>query len=106
MTASRAIKRHQFLETHSLEPTQLAFLASDMSLRRYYRLSSARRVLMDAPFPENPKQFISIARYLQECGLRAPSILEHCLDNGFVLLEDFGDHTFTAILKNAPEKEA
>ncbi len=106
MSAARSTKRDQFLQTHKYEPTQLAFLASDMSLRRYYRLSAPRRVLMDAPFPEDPKQFINIARYLQECGLRAPSILEHCLDNGFVLLEDFGDHTFTAILKNTPEKEA
>lgn len=103
--AARSTKRDQFLTTHRYEPTQLAFLASDMSLRRYYRLSAAKRVLMDAPFPENPKQFIEIARYLQECGLRAPSILEHCLDNGFVLLEDFGDHTFTTILKNSIERE-
>ncbi len=106
MSPARSTKRDQFLQTHRYEPTQLAFLASDMSLRRYYRLSAAKRVLMDAPFPEDPKQFIDIARYLQECGLRAPSILEHCLDNGFVLLEDFGDHTFTAILKNSIEREA
>lgn len=105
MTATRAIKRDQFLQTHSLEPTQLAFLASDMSLRQYYRLRAPKRVLMDAPAPENPKQFIQVAEYLQQCGLRAPSILEHCLENGFVLLEDFGDHTFTKILKKTPEKE-
>jgi aminoglycoside/choline kinase family phosphotransferase len=105
MSPERSSKRDQFLQIHSYEPAQLAFLASDMSLRKYYRLSSAKRILMDAPFPENPEQFISIARYLQECGLRAPSILEHCLDNGFVLLEDFGDHTFTAILKSTPERE-
>lgn len=105
MTASRAIKRDQFLQNHSLEPSQLAFLASDMSLRQYYRLRAPKRVLMDAPSPENPKQFIQVAEYLQHCGLRAPSILEHCLENGFVLLEDFGDHTFTKILKKKPEKE-
>ena len=105
MSAPRAIKRDQFLQTHSFEPTQLAFLASDMSLRQYYRLNAPKRVLMDAPAPENPKQFIQVAKYLQHCGLRAPSILEHCLENGFVLLEDFGDHTFTTILKQSPARE-
>ncbi|MBY0281399.1 MAG: phosphotransferase [Alphaproteobacteria bacterium] len=105
MSAPRIQKRDQFLQAHSLEPTQLAFLASDMSLRQYYRLRAPKRVLMDAPSPENPKQFIQVAEYLQQCGLRAPSILEHCLENGFVLLEDFGDHTFTKILKQQPQRE-
>jgi len=105
MSTARSIQRGQFLEAHFCEPVQLAFLASDMSLRQYYRLKDPRRVLMDAPSPENPKQFIQVAEYLQGCGLRAPSILGHCLENGFVLLEDFGDHTFTAILKQSPERE-
>ncbi|NBT85084.1 MAG: aminoglycoside phosphotransferase [Alphaproteobacteria bacterium] len=105
MSMPRVVKRDQFLQTHSLEPTQLVFLASDMSLRQYYRLNAPKRVLMDAPAPENPQQFIQVAKYLQHCGLRAPSILEHCLENGFVLLEDFGDHTFTAILKQSPARE-
>ena len=105
MSIQRTTQREQFLKTHSFDSKHLVFLANDMSLRQYYRLTSPKRVLMDAPKPENPKQFIEIARYLQQCGLRAPSILEHCLENGFVLLEDFGDHTFTAILKQSPEKE-
>lgn len=82
-------------------------MAGDASLRKYYRLQEENRslVFMDAPPPENCASFIQIAQYLLEHGLSAPRIIASDLENGFVLLEDFGDKTYTKTLKTSPEKE-
>ena len=69
-------------------------LAGDASFRRYFRvLDGARRaVLMDAPPPhEDPRPFIAIAEHLVGQGFAAPRILARDLDEGLVLIEDFGD---------------
>jgi N-acetylmuramate 1-kinase len=69
-------------------------LAGDASFRRYFRVVDGSRsaVLMDAPPPhEDPRPFVSIARWLTAKGFAAPAI--HAADEaqGLVLLEDFGD---------------
>lgn len=69
-------------------------LAGDASFRRYFRIvrNGERAMLMDAPPPhEDPRPFLSVARYLAEQGLRPPRILGEDLAQGLVLLEDFGD---------------
>ncbi len=69
-------------------------LAGDASFRRYFRVTepTRRAVLMDAPPPhEDPRPFIGIARHLCSQGFAAPAILAEDLENGLVLLEDFGD---------------
>ena len=106
MSQSRAILRQQFVKSHNYQPEQLEFLANDMSMRQYFRIPQSERILMDAPFPENPAQFIAIAHHLKELGLRTPGILGHHIEQGFVLLEDFGDQTFSKILADTPQQEA
>jgi aminoglycoside/choline kinase family phosphotransferase len=69
-------------------------LAGDASFRRYFRVidGDRRAVLMDAPPPhEDPRPFLSVARHLCAQGFAAPAILAENLDEGLVLLEDFGD---------------
>lgn len=69
-------------------------LAGDASFRRYFRVIDAdrRAVLMDAPPPhEDPRPFLSIARHLCAQGFAAPAILAEDLNEGLILLEDFGD---------------
>jgi aminoglycoside/choline kinase family phosphotransferase len=105
MSHSRAALRQELLSRHDYQPEHLEFLAKHMSVRQYFRLHQPRRILMDAPAPENPAQFIAVAQYLQEKGLRTPLILDHHLENGFVWLEDFGDQTFSKILSQTPERE-
>ena len=70
----------------------LSPFAKDMSNRQYYRLQAGTQsfVVMDAPFPEKPTQFVLMADYLAKQGVRAPKILGFDEENGFVLLEDFG----------------
>ena len=76
-------------------------LAADASFRRYDRLSlrDRRAVLMDAPPDrEDVRPFLRIARLLRAGGFSAPAILAADAKNGFALLEDFGDRTFTRLL--------
>lgn len=85
---------------------ELSPFAKDMSNRQYYRLQMGTQsfVVMDAPFPEKPTQFVLMADYLTKQGVRAPKILGFDEENGFVLLEDFGDKTFTRVIEAATEK--
>ena len=76
-------------------------LAGDASARNYERLTrgGATAVLMDAPPPrEFVGPFVRIARLLCGMGYSAPDILAADDDLGFVLLEDFGDDSFDALL--------
>lgn len=83
-------------------------LTQDASFRRYWRLCQGGRsvMLMDAPPPEKPVTvFADIARYLRSNGLHAPEIFQLEENDGLMLLEDFGDDTFTRILARSPQRE-
>ena len=83
-------------------------LAGDASFRRYFRvIDGARRaVLMDAPPPhEDPRPFIALAEHLTEKGFAAPRILARDLDEGLVLIEDFGDLRVKEHVEDQPEAE-
>jgi hypothetical protein len=78
-----------------------AKLAGDASFRRYQRVSAngRRAVLMDAPPPkEDVRRFVRIARHLVAQGLSAPKVLAEHAGEGFLLLEDLGDDTYTRTL--------
>ncbi len=54
---------------------------------------------MDAPpAKEEIGPFIKIANHLSRMHFHAPAILEFDTEHGFILLEDFGDNTFTRLL--------
>jgi len=83
-------------------------LAGDASFRRYFRVIEAdrRAVLMDAPPPhEDPRPFIAVGEWLCGHGFAAPEILARDLDQGLVLLEDFGDERVRERLDETPEDE-
>lgn len=82
-----------FLEQAGWAGAQILPLAGDASFRRYFRIVDGARnaVLMDAPPPhEDPRPFIHVAEYLTSIGLKAPQILARDLDQGLLLIEDFG----------------
>lgn len=85
-------------------------LAGDASFRRYLRLQRAdgrRAVLMDAPPPqEDVRPFIAVAETLRSLGLSAPRILAADVAEGFLLLEDFGDRTYTGVLARQGDEAA
>jgi N-acetylmuramate 1-kinase len=76
-------------------------LAGDASFRHYERLvdGARRAVLMDAPPPhEDVRPFVAIAQLLQGMGLSAPRILAQDVPAGLLLLEDFGDGTYSKLI--------
>ncbi|MCW9045878.1 MAG: phosphotransferase [Alphaproteobacteria bacterium] len=84
-------------------------LTGDASFRRYIRLKQAtgeKAMLMDAPPPqEDVRPFLSMARHLEKLDLSAPKILAGDEAQGFLLLEDFGDDTYTRLLKKGADEE-
>jgi hypothetical protein len=102
---ARAISK--FLAAAGWADAERRLLAADASFRRYERLwrDGASRVLMDAPPPqENVRAFHQIARTLIDLGLSAPRAFEVDEAAGLMLLEDFGDRTFTrALAEDADE---
>ncbi len=83
-------------------------LANDASFRRYERLRDGKRraVLMDAPGPrEDVRPFLAIAGILHGLELSAPDILGQDRQAGLLLLEDFGDVTYTSALAADPNCE-
>lgn len=63
-------------------------------------------LLMDAPPPEKPVSiFAEIANFLLSNGLYAPKIEHIDQQHGLMLLEDFGNDTFTRILAREPARE-
>ncbi len=82
---------------------QWSALAGDASLRRYFRLhhESNNIIAVDAPnTSENNHAFVYIAEALQQCEVKTPKILAKDYDQGFLLIEDFGNrllsHDLTA----------
>jgi aminoglycoside/choline kinase family phosphotransferase len=83
------------------------WLAGDASVRRYFRLRGGGRsaVLMDAPPPdEDVRPFMRVARLLREVGLSAPAVFAADESAGLLLLEDFGDDTYTRMLAQGADE--
>ncbi|NVK19854.1 MAG: phosphotransferase [Methylocystaceae bacterium] len=93
--------RNAFLKKHGWGDVDCPLLAGDASFRKYYRLTKGGDtvVLMDAPPPEQVKPFVKIAKFLTQNGYSAPKILASDAENGFILLEDLGDNTYTRMLQ-------
>jgi N-acetylmuramate 1-kinase len=92
-----------FLASAGWEGAAIAPLAGDASFRRYFRVNHGdkRAVLMDAPPPhEDPRPFIAVAEYLTAIGLSAPRILHRDLEQGLLLIEDFGDAQMRVVVDN------
>jgi aminoglycoside/choline kinase family phosphotransferase len=100
--------RHTFLRAHGWDGGPEAALQSDASFRRYFRVTigGEPRLVMDAPpGQEDVGPFVTIAEHLLSLGLSAPWIYAADRDRGFVLLEDFGDDTYTRLLGGGAAEE-
>lgn len=86
-------------------------LAADASLRVYDRIALGRKtaVLMNVLPVQNAekflpqqlvlvREFIIVDNLLRAIGIRAPEIYAQDIDAGLILLEDFGDDSFTRLL--------
>ncbi len=102
------------LQTHFLKGTEYAgatpeALPADASFRRYFRLHGGPNpaLLMDAPPPqEDVRPFIQVGEHLCALGFSAPRIFARDVTNGFLILEDFGEATYTRLLAAGEQEQA
>ncbi|MEL0089269.1 MAG: phosphotransferase [Rhodospirillales bacterium] len=105
----REAARNLFLTDGGWENAAINWLAGDASFRRYARLNQAGKtaMLMDAPpAKESVGAFLRVAKILSEAGITTPQVLRADQNNGFLLLEDFGDDTFTRVLNRGENAAA
>jgi len=109
MNSSREIEKEVFLKKYNLDQFEKKLIAGDASFRKYERIfldSDKTLILMDAPPNfEKIKPFITIAKYLLQLGFSVPIIYHYDDINGFMLLEDLGDNTYTRLLEKNYNEE-
>lgn len=101
----------QWCATHfSQARIPLDMVSGDASFRRYFRCTVEGQdyVAMDAPpDKENSDNFVRIAKNWREAGIHVPALVAVDLEQGFLLLEDFGDRLLLDTLNpNKPCVEA
>lgn len=90
-------------QTLNLEITNFEPASSDASFRRYFRVThkKGQHIVMDAPpEKEDTEPFIRIATLFKKTGINVPEIIQQDLEQGFLLLEDFGSLCFLDHLTN------
>ncbi|MCK4841698.1 MAG: phosphotransferase [Methylococcales bacterium] len=88
---------HWLSHTLKLEIKQFEAASSDASFRRYFRVihSKGQHIVMDAPpEKEDTEPFIRTAQLFKKYGVNVPEIYQQELEQGFLLLEDFGSECF------------
>lgn len=88
-------------------------LGGDASFRRYFRYHTPAEsglpvslMLVDAPpSRENNPAFLLAAQAFREAGLHTPRVYSWDLEQGFMVLEDFGDQLYLPVLQEA-QREA
>lgn len=79
-------------------------VSGDASFRRYFRVRCGQQefIAVDAPPEvEDSATFVRIDRLLAEAGVRVPDVINVDLQQGFMLLEDFGDLLYLKPLLDA-----
>ncbi|GIL39589.1 aminoglycoside phosphotransferase family protein [Roseiterribacter gracilis] len=109
MTDERAQQRLSFLAQQGFAGARIEALPADASFRRYFRLHDGPRpaLLMDSPPDKlDVRPFVTVATHLRRLGLSAPDPFAVDAVLGLVLVEDFGDATFTNLLANGADERA
>jgi len=81
--------------------SELNMVSGDASFRRYFRFDAKEASLhktiiaVDAPPDfEDSHKFVAVANAYLKCNVPVPNVLAHNCEEGFYLLEDFGDVQF------------
>ena len=105
---------HRWLDAqaaaHGVLPATVRSASADASFRRYFRVDGPKGayIIMDAPpDKENCEPFVRIARLMADAGLYVPTVLNWDEAQGFMLLEDIGQHTMMAVIDpDSPQANA
>ncbi len=95
-----------YLEKKMISSQNMVAIKSDASYRKYYRLEN-NILVMDASSEkgESVSKFSEVARILHSFDLSAPKILDVNKEEGFILLEDFGDKVFSKYMNRENKKD-
>ncbi|MEM7376653.1 MAG: phosphotransferase [Pseudomonadota bacterium] len=96
---TRRAALQRWLARHYVRAETLRPLAADAGSRRYFRfdVDGGSRVAVDSP-PEREDNatFLSVSAELVRAGVRVPRQYQADLEQGFLVMEDFGDTLFAA----------
>ena len=101
-------KINAWLKLTPYKDYKLEVASADASFRAYYRLSREDKtvLLMDSSLEkESLAPFIDVTSRLLNAGVKAPHILEKNLDDGFLIIEDFGNTHYLNVLNDKNFKE-
>jgi len=97
-----------FLAKNNFVNCSIQKVAGDASFRSYYRIFHGKEsfILMFAPpGHEDIRPFMAIDNFLVENNFSAPKIFAVDKLEGFLLLEDFGDDSYTKVLAASKDKK-
>jgi len=87
---------------------KLEIASADASFRQYFRLTKEEKsfILMDSSLEkESLAPFLDITQRLLDAEVNAPKILEKNLEDGFLIIEDFGNTHYLNVLNQENFKE-
>jgi len=90
-----------WLETTPYKDFEITIASADASFRKYYRLTKDEKtfLVMDSSLEkETLKPFLDITARLLAVDAKAPQILEKNLEDGFLIIEDFGSKHYLDVL--------
>ncbi len=94
-------KIRKWLETTPYKNYIISIASADASFRKYYRLTNDEKtfLLMDSSLEkESLAPFLDVTSRLLSVGVKAPKILEQNLEDGFLIIEDFGNTHYLNVL--------
>lgn len=94
-------KIQAWLATTDYKDFIITIASADASFRKYYRLTNHLQsyLLMDSSLElESLKPFLEVTKKLSSVNVQAPKILEKNLQEGFLILEDFGSTHYLDLL--------
>lgn len=94
-------KIREWLKTTPYQDYEITKASEDASFRKYYRLSKDDEsfLLMDASLEKNSLiPFLDVTSKLHDVDVKAPKILEKNMQEGFLVLEDFGTTHYLDLL--------
>jgi aminoglycoside/choline kinase family phosphotransferase len=89
-------------------PDAFEAVLGDASFRRFYRIHAGATsyIAMDAPpQTENNHQFVRLSEFFRNAGVWVPQVLEHDLDEGFLLVSDLGELLYFDVYQT-PQRDA
>ncbi len=104
---NRDLNLNSFVLNCGFKEEDIIPIKNDASFKKYYRIKNKKLIVMDAPPDkgESIEQFRAIADIIHTFNLSAPQIVSFDTKQGFMLLEDFGQTSFSNILNKDNESK-